>query len=286
MKKIWPTNENCLLWQIQFWFQSIGFPARCCRPPCCCSSPWSQLIQAMKILTHEWELCFLTYSIVLSLPLHIYLTHNWLWRPIRSGPILVFPRIQPFGSDDFSSLGKVYSRQATDSVNCENSSVSFVMKYCPTSTVVKNPASVQILNHTILLWWSFHSFFVFLKQIFFLRKVIGRKYVCLHHTWHEQWVRLSFHNKSPCKIMARVTFFTHFWDCSVDTELMNKNKCGKNSFNRSLISAEVYDKFPPPLLSSVPRDNGLVARKTGVRFNWIWSSSILRLCHSPCGLSL
>ena len=64
----------------------------------------------------------------------------------NTGPILVFPRIQPFGSDDFSSLGKVYSRQATDSKNCENSSVSLVMKYCPTSTVFRNPASAQILN--------------------------------------------------------------------------------------------------------------------------------------------
>ena len=63
----------------------------------------------------------------------------------NTGLILVFPRIQPFGSDDFSSLGKVYSRHVTGSVNCENSSVSFVMKYCPTSTVVKNPASVQNL---------------------------------------------------------------------------------------------------------------------------------------------
>ena len=62
-----------------------------------------------------------------------------------TGQILVFPRIQPFGSDYFSSLGKVYSRHATEYVNCENSSVSFVMKYCPTSTVVRNPASVQNL---------------------------------------------------------------------------------------------------------------------------------------------
>ena len=31
--------------------------------------------------------------------------------------------------------------------------------------------------------------------------------MCLHHTWHEQWVRMSFHNRSPCSIMARVTLF-------------------------------------------------------------------------------
>ena len=63
----------------------------------------------------------------------------------NTGPILVFPRIQPFGSVDLSSRCNVYSRQATDSVNCENSSASFVMKHCPTSTVVRNPASVQNL---------------------------------------------------------------------------------------------------------------------------------------------
>ena len=63
----------------------------------------------------------------------------------NTGPILVFPRIQPFGSDVSSSLGRMYSRQATESVNCENSSVSHVMKYCPTSTVVRNAASIQNL---------------------------------------------------------------------------------------------------------------------------------------------
>ena len=65
----------------------------------------------------------------------------------NTGPILVFPRIQPFGSVDFSSRGKVYSRHVTGSVNCENSSVCFVLKYCPASTVSRNPASVQIFNH-------------------------------------------------------------------------------------------------------------------------------------------
>ena len=47
------------------------------------------------------------------------------------------------------------------------------------------------------------------------------------------------------------------------------------------------DNFPPPLLLSVPRDNGLVARKTGCplspNFSIIDSAT---LSHSPCGLSL
>ena len=76
----------------------------------------------------------------------------------NAGPILVFPLIQPFGSDVPSSLGKVYSRHATESVNCENSSVSFVMKYCPISTTVKNPASVQnLLNLSCCENFSNHS---------------------------------------------------------------------------------------------------------------------------------
>ena len=57
--------------------------------------------------------------------LHIYLASSWLWLPIRV-QFWCSPRVQPFGSDDFSSLGKVYSRQATESVICENSSVSLL----------------------------------------------------------------------------------------------------------------------------------------------------------------
>ena len=147
----------------------------------------------------------------------------------NTGPILVFPRMQ--------SLGKVYSRQATESVNCKNSSVSFVMKYCPTSTVVRHPASIQNFiprsccdNCSIPSWYHCNR-----SKIFFLCKIIGQEFVCLHHTWHEQWVGLSCHNKSPCSILARTTFFTKIRDCSV-----NGNNCAKNSFNRLLIGTELY----------------------------------------------
>ena len=85
----------------------------------------------------------------------------------NTSPILVFPRIQPFGSDDFSSLGKVYSRHVTGSVNCENSSVSFVMKYCPTSTVVRNPASVQVL----ITWFCCESLST--RSLYFCHKSSG-----------------------------------------------------------------------------------------------------------------
>ena len=51
----------------------------------------------------------------------------------------------------FHLVAKCYSRQATESVNCESSSVSFVMKYCPTSTVFRNPASVQISSFDLVV---------------------------------------------------------------------------------------------------------------------------------------
>ena len=56
--------------------------------------------------------------------------------------------------------------------------------------------------------------------------------------------RLSLHNGSPCSIVTRFTFFTHFCDCSVQTELIYRNNCAKNSFNRSRAGTIVHRQFP------------------------------------------
>ena len=75
----------------------------------------------------------------------------------NTGPIFVFPWIHPFGCDAPSSLGRVYSRQAT-AWNCENSAVSFVMKYFPISTTFRNPASIQnLLNLSCCDFFSIRS---------------------------------------------------------------------------------------------------------------------------------
>ena len=75
----------------------------------------------------------------------------------NTGPILVFPGIHPFGCDVESSLGRVYSRQATV-LNCVESPVSFVMKYCPISTTFRNSASKQnLLNLSCCDSFSIHS---------------------------------------------------------------------------------------------------------------------------------
>ena len=347
---------------------SQRFPARCRRPPCC-SSPWPTCSGHEKILTHEWELSLFTDIILISTP---YLPCKQQVVTSNTGPILVL--IQPFGSDVSSFLGNVYSRQATESVNCKNSSVSFVMKCCPTWTTVRNPASVQNLlnlsccdnfsirspylcnsncaknscnrlqvgtimdrqfstafafehssgqrargskywvnlsnqlnlrlltkcvhDRPVNLWivrilqcpssWKYCSISIVIRNpasvqnllhlfycdnfsirylyfcnfIFFMYRIIGQRYVCLRHTWHERGTRLSFHNAPP---------------------LPSVPSCQDSS---SHISATADNFLPSLLLSNTPLDNGLVTRKTGYplspNVNIIIS---VILCHSSCGLS-
>ena len=181
------------------------------------------------MLTHEWEWFLSIGSFRISTP---YLPCRQQVATSNMGPILVFPRIQPFGSDKSSSLGKVYSRQATESLNCENSSVSSVMKHCPTSTVVKNPVSAQnLLTLSCCDNFSIRSPYLSKRSSSYAGSLV--KGMCV-------FISLGTNNGLDCPFttgrhrsdMASFTFFTHFWDCSVNTELMNRNNCGKNSFNR------------------------------------------------------
>ena len=95
----------------------------------------TNLLKPWVFLTHEWEWSLFTDLILISTP---YLPCRQQVVNSNTGPILEFPLIQPFGS----SLCEVY---VTESVNCENYSMSFVMKYCPTSWIIRNPVSVQNL---------------------------------------------------------------------------------------------------------------------------------------------
>ena len=127
----------------------------------------------------------------------------------NTGLIWEFPRIQPFGSDEFSSLGKVYSRHATGSVNCENSSVSLVMRYCPTSTTVRNPATVQILITRFgCESLSTRSWYFCNKSCCARSSVEGVGVVINKLFGTKKWVRLSYQNRSPCSNMAGFVFIT------------------------------------------------------------------------------
>ena len=145
----------------------------------------------------------------------------------NTGSIWVFPLIQPFGSDVSSSLGTVYSRQATESVNCENSSVSVVMKYCPTSTVVRNPASVQnLLNLSCCENLSIRSPYL-----------CNRNSPCAGSSLFLSTfvlITLGTNEELDCpptgshrSIVIGFTFFTHFCNCSVKIELIYRSNCAK-----------------------------------------------------------
>ena len=166
----------------------------------------------------------------------------------NTGPILAFARIQPFGSEKFSSLGKVFSRQATESVNCENSSVSFVMKYCAITTTFKNPAPIQnMLNLSCCDNFSIRSPYL-CKKIFLCRIISIQKHVCHDHTWHKRGTRLSSHNGFLRSIMKGFIFFTHFCDCSVKTEQIYRLIGQTTVVIVSWSAHQRIDNFPPPLL--------------------------------------
>ena len=140
----------------------------------------------------------------------------------NTGPILMFTRIQPLGSDKLSFLGKVYSRHVTGSVNCENSSVCFCHEVLSDFNCFQESCISTNLYHSILLWELFHSFLI--------------KRVC----WLEQCVGLSCQHGSPRSCLTSLAFITQIWDCSSKTELTNRNNCATNSFNRVPIGTEVY----------------------------------------------
>ena len=190
-----------------------------------------------EILTQEYELSLFTDSILISTP---YLPCKKQVVTSNTGPILVFPRIQPFGSVDFSSLGKVYSRQATYSVNCENSSVSFVMKYCPTSTVVRNPASVQILITRFCCDSLLTRSWYFCNRSSCAGSSVEGVGVFINEL-------VGTNNGWDCPAKTSLTVLT--WQAlysshtSETTELIERNKCAKNSFKRLPIGTEVYSQF-------------------------------------------
>ena len=80
------------------------------------------------------------------------------------------------------------------------------------------------------------------SAIIFLCRDLNRRSRCHYQSvcWLEQWVRLLCKYRSPCSCLTSTAFLTHIWDCSVDTGLIERNDCAKNSFNRITIGSEVY----------------------------------------------
>ena len=85
-----------------------------------------------------------------------------------------------------------------------------------------------------------------------------------------------------------LSFVPQEMSLNIDMNRILPVKCSSpNLLSKSLTLQKCIDIFPPPLLLSVPWDNGLVARKTGFPLSLnliIINSAMLSL--SPCGLSI
>ena len=240
----------------------------------------TNLFKPWESLTNEWGMSFVTDSILISTP---YLPCKQQVATSNTGPILVFPRIQPFGSVDVSSLGDVYSRHVTGS--CKLWDFFSVLRHEILSDINRCQESCisTKFNHTILLWQLVHSFWVPLQWIF-LRRIIGRRCKCFHQRTfrHKQWVTLSYQTSLPVQTWQDLYSshnLTAPWILSCLTEIIVRKTVSIVPESAQLC----IDNFPPPLLLSTPRDNGLVDLKTGCSLspNFTIISSAT-LSHSPC----
>ena len=118
------------------------------------------------------------------------------------------------------------------------------MKYCPTSTVVRNPASEQnLLDVSCCDNFSIRSLYLCNSSS---SCCAGSpvKGMCV-------FITLGTNNGLDCPLTTGLPrsmvigfiFFTHFCDCSVKTELIYRNNCAKNICNRFLAGTMVDRQF-------------------------------------------
>ena len=230
-----------------------------------CSSSWSSgpsvsllfesitnLFDPWEILTQEWVQSPFRDKILIATP---YLPCKQLVVTSNTGPIFVFPWIHPFGCDAASSLGRVYSRQAT-AWYCEISALSFVMKYCPISTTLRNPASIQnLLNLSCCDNFLFRSPYCCDRRFWFVGSSQSKETSVL--------ITLSTSEELDCP-SQRVSPFSRegIHTLHMSLRLLRKDWAGLQS-TVSKSAAKCIDSFPCPLLLSWPLDNGVVARKIG-----------------------
>ena len=164
--------------------------------------------------------------------------------------------------------------------------MSFVMKYCPTSNVVRNPASVQnLITRFCCDSLSTRSWY-FCNRSSCAGSFVEGVDVVIHEL-------VDTNNGSDCPIKTELPVLTWqdlyssrksetaSWILSWLTELIVR----KTASIVPSSAQKCIDNFPPSLLLSTPRDNELVNRKTGfpLSLNVIIITSAT-LSHSPFDL--
>ena len=187
----------------------------------------------------------------------------------------------------FHFLAKCTHDMSIGSVDCENSSVSFVMKYCPTSAVVRRILHQykKLLTLSCCDNFSIRSWYLSNRSSSCAGSSV--KSMCV-------FITLDTNIGSDCPTKTGLTVIAWQILCSShksETAPWILGSLTEMVIVRKTVSIVIQsaqkciDNCPPPLLWSVPRDTGLVARKTGCPLspNFIIIHSAT-LSHSPCGL--
>ena len=158
------------------------------------------------------------------------------------------------------------------------------MKYCPTSTVFRNPASVKIfIIRSCCESLSTRSLYFCNKFSCAWISIEGVGVVVNNFASSNNGSDCPANTRLPVLFLTCTVFLTQIWDSSVDTEIINRNNCAKEfqPYHHRHRSESII------FLLLCFRNNGLVARKTGCPLspNLIIINSAT-LPHSPRGLSM
>ena len=136
----------------------------------------------------------------------------------------MFPWIQPFGCDASSLLEEcIHDRTLHEFVK--------IVQCLSSWSIVQFQQYSGILHSN-----KIYSLCIVVKTFQFVLYIVAIEilYVQDHNnpkallSWHEWRTRLPSHNGSHRSIVIGFTFFTHFCDCTVKTELVFGNNCAKN----------------------------------------------------------
>ena len=162
-----------------------------------------RLVQAMTISDPRVRIIFV-YRFKSNFSLHVCLATSWLWLLTRAQFRCSLE--SNLSCQLICCLVVTYTHDTSLALQITKL-VSMFCQYCPTSTVVKHPASVQ----------------KFIARIRCGSLSTRSLYFC----WREKWIILLCHDKSPYYCSTPSVLFTQVWDCSVDTELVNRNGFAK-----------------------------------------------------------
>ena len=112
------------------------------------------------------------------------------------------------------------------------------MKWMPLNLRALSSFGFSFAHSCFSLFWAAIPILVQTSSHTFSSLVVAWIFVSLSPD-HIYTFGILFFNNVKNKSFQWFVFLTEIWDCSVNTELINRNNCAKNSFNRLFIGTEV-----------------------------------------------